>query len=569
MEGKHIFAELGIIADLQMLVDKKWSVIEPIIHTFSFKKNLGEEIYNNIFDNVLNINRILNYQDAIIFFESVIRIFLKQNRNDYFKKVIFVSNLIKSKINFEGTFLFKPESPRNILNIFFNNYDIRRTLFDVKFLAEHLKPEDIGSSMINAFIEDLCKTKSYNVSVEKCEIIRAYTLHQILDLSYYLLRSYFPTPECIYYRHPEVDKLIEYGYFSILEELDIRKNEKLSMEMSPSINTMTYVQVTRRIELLNELNFKLHSSDFSLYIKNVTRHNDVYKYILYINFRDTFFFFDDEDFDILKRIKDVDFKSIGFRFKYTKIFFNIFNKVGAILNNNQKQFLRVFHDSPGDFYDIFYRFIIEDKEEFEGINYVLFELLIILSMREPMMTCVSYDKIDTIINVCLSHYNETTKTLFKLISPWNYVLSDTNGYEFIKKLDIIAEDPEMLEFILEIFVIYKSVLSKYYHCGYFTKLASFFDYPMDIVKINDMITEMPIVQPYFIPNNNEVFEKLSMTKWVIENGTNPMTGEEMSYTELVEHNNKKEILRKIIEKNKEIFPSIDTPEIENINKKLN
>ena len=133
------------------------------------------------------------------------------------------------------------------------------------------------------------------------------------------------------------------------------------------------------------------------------------------------------------------------------------------------------------------------------------------------------------------------------------MLSDTNGYEFIKKLDIIAEDPE-LEFILEIFVIYKSVLSKYYHCGYFTKLASFFDYPMDIVKINDMITEMPIVQPYFIPNNNEVFEKLSMTKWVIENGTNPMTGEEMSYTELVEHNNKKEILRKIIEKNKEIFP---------------
>jgi phosphoribosyl-ATP pyrophosphohydrolase len=81
-----------------------------------------------------------------------------------------------------------------------------------------------------------------------------------------------------------------------------------------------------------------------------------------------------------------------------------------------------------------------------------------------------------------------------------------------------------------------------------------------------MITEMPIVQPYFIPNNNEVFEKLSMTKWVIENGTNPMTGEEMSYTELVEHNNKKEILRKIIEKNKEIFPSIDTSEIENINK---
>ena len=304
MEGKHIFAELGIIADLQMLVDKKWSVIEPIIHTFSFKKHLGEEIYNNIFDNVLNINRILNYQDAIIFFESVIRIFLKQNRNDYFKKVIFVSNLIKSKINFEGTFLFRPESPRSILNIFFNNYDSRRTLFDVKFLTEHIKPDDIGSSMINAFIEDLCKTKSYNVSVEKCEIVRAYKLNQILDLSYYLLRSYFPTPECIYYRHPEVDKLIEYGYFSILEELEIRKNEKLSMEMGQNINSMTYAQVTRRIELLNELNFKLHSSDFSLYIKNVTRHNDVYKYVLYINFRDTFFFFDDEDFEILKRIKD-------------------------------------------------------------------------------------------------------------------------------------------------------------------------------------------------------------------------------------------------------------------------
>ena len=126
------------------------------------------------------------------------------------------------------------------------------------------------------------------------------------DLSYYLLRSYFPTPECIYYRHPEVEQIDE-GYFSN-EELDIRKNEKLSGNESEHQHDDICTGDAPQ-ELLNELNFKLHSSDFSLYIKNVTRHNDVYKYILYINFRDTFFFFDDEDFDILKRIKDVDFKT--------------------------------------------------------------------------------------------------------------------------------------------------------------------------------------------------------------------------------------------------------------------
>ena len=113
----------------------------PIIHTFSFKKHEGEEIYNNIFDNVLNINRILNYQDAIIFL-NLLSASSWNKIGTIISKVIIVSNLIKSKINFEGTFLFKPESPRSILNIFFNNYDIRRTLFDVKFLAEHLKPED-------------------------------------------------------------------------------------------------------------------------------------------------------------------------------------------------------------------------------------------------------------------------------------------------------------------------------------------------------------------------------------------------------------------------------------------
>ena len=523
-----IFCEMETLIDIYDILEIKSEKIKKHVHDKEFQHYLAKEIINNKKKYPNIICKLFNYNEAFDFFNTFCRRISRLYKNNYQKLAKFLLILSNSEVDTFELFINDKLSPLNAFNILINPYKYKLLYHNVNMLAPLLKEYGVPYVFIE-MVDELCKEKTYHKPIED-----SYSTDIIIFKRIFALTKLLIMVDEVYYEK-SIEKLLDYGYFNILEELLVRE-----IDIGNSKNSIHKIySLENRITLLKDLNYLFLDPDINTYVKNhyiKADYSDTYKYMSYLYHFKSRHMMNKNHFMIFQDSHSINVRDIFFSIMFLRI-------LKYYLKETKNPWDIKFDTNlinPIKLYNKIYEVISIHNEAY----YILHEGFdIILELNNLFSYTFDDGQLDILTNICIVNFKKTKffSKFLQTIDLQEHLLADMNIYDLLTNLSELGS----IDYIKHIIEDNESLFGLYYKAGYFDESFEFTEtYPNIEKEYTDIISGLPVANPCYLPNSDTPFERITLVKWIMDNETNPLTNEILTYEDFETYNSQEDIIEK-------------------------
>lgn len=568
-------------------------LLKPLLLDFNnyFNSKNGKiEIINTILnkndtDLLKNMNQFFDYNTMNNFFNKLYDFFLRNNKEINIR-LKFYENILPLQLNNKK--LYNIVSYKNIFSMLFTHKNMNSFYVD---LLANIVNQNYSSLPLIQLVYDFgseltTKSKSSNMDVIDIHFNDGEYIKKILMYTLFLLKLYNKNTDDIQL-YNLLKRVMDYGYFNYICELDIRKGElfmttelynmykdnRYDESLWKRISSLKHKKnlLEKRLQILNNYNYILYEVAFDKFIYNESN-NYYYEYLCYLYFKRNFIMLGKRDINNLLEIglNNEIFINDDVRNKYlSTIEYFALNKK-EYFNYNQEYLLESFKNNNEDWFNIMFELLEYEYNYCENIYDYKFIDVIELVLTDYSPYC-KYT-LDKFIHITLNLYLKSSTFIEKdkIINLLNYIqeenvyLSRLNFLTFIDFIEKYSYDEEsdidinfLQNKIVNIINNNNELFIKYIRGGYIDKslinpnsqiheAINNLKYESKELEYNpdhlDVISSLPIISFVCMPHNDKIFaEKYTIYRWLEFNSTNPYTNEELDSIELEKFNDTKDI----------------------------